>query len=168
MDFPYSSGLFGPKQQMHIINSIYPDAAKREVLQGRLPHLQADKLLLKNGEFCAYIDKAILNTHVKKKISTHTGVVMPGLFKGHRVHAGSTRPIEFEETKQVRGILYITNRRLIFQAAENAFEKTHGRLTVITPYSNAVVLQYGSQVYELIVSDGGLVYTLFRLLTGCG
>lgn len=157
-------GLFGQKQQMQIIKSIYPEAAKREILQGRLPHLNTDKLFLKSGEFCAFIDKAILNVHVKKRISKHTGVAMPGLLKGHRIHTGFTKPIEFEEIKQVKGILYITNKRLIFQAPEYAFEKTHGRLTLITPFTNAVVLQYGNQVYELIVYDGYIVNSVLKLI----
>ena len=37
-------GLFGPKQQMQITNSILPIAAKHEILESRLPQLNTDKV----------------------------------------------------------------------------------------------------------------------------
>ena len=157
--------IFGPAYQENIHSSIYPSAARAEVMNGRLPHLNTDKLFLKQGEFCAYADKALLNVHLKKRMSKHTGVTMPGLVKGHRVHTGFTKPIEYEEMKQVRGILYITNKRVIFQASEHAFEKTHGRLSTVTPFSNAVVLQFGNQIYELIVYDGSVVNQVLKLVS---
>mgnify|MGYP000677679305 CR=1 FL=1 len=49
------------------------------------------------------------------------------------------------------------NKRVIFQATQNAFDKQHRYLTSIEPYSNAVVLQYGDKTYELIVADGSIV-----------
>lgn len=156
-------GLFGPKQQMQITNSILPIAAKHEILESRLPQLNTDKVFLKKGEVCSYIDKAILNIHVKKKMSQHIGHSSPGLFKGTRIGTGITRPIEYEEIKQQKGILYITNKRVIFQATQNAFDKQHRYLTSIEPYSNAVVLQYGDKTYELIVADGSIVDYVLKL-----
>lgn len=156
-------GLFGPKQQMEITESILPIAAKNEIMASRLPQLNTDKLFLKNGEVCSYIDKAILNIHVKKRITKHVGHSSPGLFKGTRINTGMSKPIEYEETKQQKGILYITNKRVVFQAPENAFDKQHRYLTSIAPYSNAVVLQYGDKTYELIVPDGAIVNHVLKL-----
>ena len=138
-------------------------AAKNEIMASRLPQLNTDKIFLKRGEICSYIDKAILNIHVKKKISSHMGHSSPGLFKGTRFHTGVTKPIEYEEIKQQKGILYITNKRVIFQAPENAFDKQHRYLSSIAPFSNAVVLQYGERTYELIVPDGTIVDHVLKL-----
>ncbi len=157
-------GLFGPKQQMQIMDSILPVAAKNEIIASRLPQLNTDKIFLKNGEVCSYIDKAILNIHEKKRMSRHVGHTSPGLFKGTRIGTGITKPIEYEEIKQQKGILYITNKRIIFQAPENAFEKQHRYLSAIEPYSNAVFLQYGNTVYDLIVPDGAIVNHLLKML----
>ena len=159
-------GLFGTKQQMQITNSILPIEAKHEILENRLPQLNTDKVFLKKGEICSYIDKAILNIHGKKKISQHIGHTSPGLFKGTRIGTGITRPIEYEEIKQQKGILYITNKRVIFQATQNAFDKQHRYLTTIKSYSNAVVLQYGDKTYELIVEDGVIVNHVLKLENG--
>ncbi len=157
-------GLFGPKQQMEITDSILPAAAKNEIIASRLPQLNTDKIFLKKGEICSYIDKAILNVHVKKKISQHIGHTSPGLFKGTRIGTGITKPIEYEEIKQQKGILYITNKRVVFQAAQNAFDKQHKYLSAIEPFSNAVVLQYGEKTFELVVPDGSIVNHVLKLV----
>ena len=157
-------GLFFHKQQMQIADSILPLAAKQEILASRLPQLNTDRLFLKNGEVCSYIDKAILNVKVKKRITKHVGHSAPGLFKGTRIHTGFSKPNEYVETKQQKGILFITNRRVVFKASENAFEKQHRYLSSIEPYSNAVILQYGQTTYELIVPDGSIVNQVLRLI----
>lgn len=157
-------GLFGPKQQMEIVESILPEVAKNEIMASRLPQLNTPNIFLKNGEVCSYIDKAILNIHVKKRMSRHVGHSAPGLFKGTRFHTGISKPIEYEELKQQKGILYITNKRVIFQAPENAFDKQHRYLSSVAPFSNAIVLQYGEKTYELIVPDGALVNHVLKLV----
>jgi len=157
-------GLFGPKQQMEIVESILPEVAKNEIMASRLPQLNTPNIFLKNGEVCSYIDKAILNIHVKKRMSRHVGHSAPGLFKGTRFHTGISKPIEYEELKQQKGILYITNKRVIFQASENAFDKQHRYLSSVAPFSNAIVLQYGEKTYELIVPDGALVNHVLKLV----
>jgi len=157
-------GLFFHKQQMQIADSILPVAAKQEIMASRLPQLITDRLFLKNGEVCSYIDKAILNVKVKKRITQHVGHSGPGLFKGTRVHTGFSKPNEYVEIKQQKGILFITNKRVVFKASENAFEKHHRYLSSIEPYSNAVILQYGQTTYELIVPDGSIVNQVLRLV----
>lgn len=157
-------GLFLEKQQLQISASILPAAAKQEIMENRLPQLNSDKIFLKKGEFCSYIDKAILNVTVKKRIAKHVGHSSPGLFKGTRVTTGYSKADEWTETKQQKGILYITNKRVVFQAAEHAFDKQHRYLSSIEPYSNAVILQYGQTNYELIVPDGVVVNQVLRLV----
>lgn len=79
---------------------------------------------------------------------------------------GGSKPREYIETKQQKGILYITNKRIIFQASENAFDKQHRYLSSIEPYSNAIILQYGQTTYELIVADGAIVNHVLKLIIG--
>lgn len=157
-------GMFFNKQQMEIEDSILPTAARQEILANRLPQLNTNRIFLKNGEICSYIDKAILNVKVKKKLVKHVGHSAPGLFKGTRINVGFSKPDEYTEIKHQKGILYITNKRIIFQASENAFEKQHRYLSSIEPYSNAVILQYGQNTYELIVPDGTVVNHVLKLV----
>lgn len=154
--------------QLPKVNTILPDAAEQEIRNGRLPRLNTDTIFTQKGEHIHYIDKAILLKDKTKKHyqSRHTGVSMPGLFKGDRVHfgGGTAEPIEEIITEQFKGILYVTNRRVIFVSKVNGFDKPYKSLSAVTPYSNGIELQYGSTTYSLLVPDGDLLNAVFKLV----
>lgn len=155
--------IFGPKLPPKII-SILPAAAKNEIYAGRLPILNTDSLFLKKGEKIHYIDKAI-NLEIKTvKQYRHVGHSTPGLLKGNRWNVGVAKLIEHNELVQHRGILYVTNQRIIFQSSEKGFDKTYRYLTAITPYTDACELQFGSKTYNMYVEDGNLLYEVLQLV----
>ena len=88
----------------------------------------------------------------------------PGLFEGTRVSSGRGKTVEHTELIQHRGILYITNQRIVFQATEWGFDKTYRYLTAITPYSNACEMQFGNKSYCMIVADGSVVNQVLQLI----
>ena len=94
----------------------------------------------------------------------HYGHSSPGLFKGTRWSSGQGKTIEHTEFVQHRGILYITNQRIVFQAKEWGFDKTYRYLTAITPYSNACEMQFGNKSYCLVVADGNVLYQALQLI----
>lgn len=156
--------LFGTNNQIPMVTSILPLAAKNEIMSGRLPVLNTNKLFLKKGEQIHYIDKAV-NLEIKtKKIYRNVGHSGPGLFKGNRYHVGVTKPIETQETIQHRGILYVTNKRIVFQASSFGFDKSYTYLSSVQPYVDACELQFGSKVYNMIVADGNLLYQVLQLV----
>lgn len=155
--------IFGNNQPPKI-NSILPTAAKNEIRAGRLPILNTDSLFLKRGEKIHYIDKAI-NLEIKVvKQYWHVGHSTPGLLKGNRWNVGVAKPIEHGELVQHRGILYVTNQRIVFQATEKGFDKTYKYLTAVTPYVDACELQFGSKTYNMYVDDGNLLYEVLQLV----
>lgn len=159
------SALFGSGNTTPTVGSILPDAAKQEIMDGRLPHINTDNILLKKGEYCCYIDKALLLEEKTRKTYEHLGASTPGLFSDkNRVSFGYAKPREYTETLQHRAILYITNQRIILQCKEEGFDKPFKSLSAMKPFSNAIELQYGSKTYELIVPDGELVYQTIKLI----
>ena len=155
--------IFGNTQPPKI-NSILPTAAKNEIRAGRLPILNTDSLFLKRGEKIHYIDKAI-NLEIKVvKQYRHVGHSTPGLLKDNRWNVGVAKPIEHGELVQHRGILYVTNQRIVFQASEKGFDKTYRYLTAVTPYVDACELQFGSKTYNMYVDDGNLLYEVLQLV----
>jgi len=156
--------IFGNKNKIPQINSILPVAAKQEIEAGRLPILNTDKLFLKRGERIHYIDKAI-NLEIKtNKVYRHVGHSGPGILKGNRYNVGVAKPIETQELIQHRGILYVTNQRIVFQASEWGFDKTYKYLTAIEPYIDACELQFGNKSYNIIVADGNLLNQVIQLI----
>lgn len=159
----FFDALFGNKQ-LPTVTSILPDAAKREIMAGRLPILNADTIFPRKGEHIHFIDKAI-NMEVKTtKSYQHIGISRPGLFKGNRVHYGRGKPIEKQENVYHAGILYITNQRLILQAKEKGFDKSFKQLTAFIPYSNGVELQFGNKSYTLLLADGNVANQVIKLI----
>ena len=59
--------LFKPQSKTPMVQSILPDAAVQEILRGRLPILNTNKIFLKSGEVCHYIDKAIYEKKTVRK-----------------------------------------------------------------------------------------------------
>lgn len=156
--------LLGSKNQLPTVTSILPGAARQEIIAGRLPILNTDKLFLKKGEKIHFIDKAVNMEQKKVKEYRHSGFSTPGLLEGNRYSRGRGRTVEHIELVQHRGILYVTNQRIVFQAKEWGFDKTYRYLTAITPYSNACELQFGSKSYCLIVADGSVLNHVLKLI----
>ena len=77
---------------------------------------------------------------------------------------GRGKAVEHIELVQHRGILYITNQRIVFQAKEWGFDKTYRYLTAITPYSDACEMQFGNKSYCMIVADGSVVNQVLQLI----
>ena len=158
--------LFKTQPSAPTIISILPDAAKREIMSGRLPILNTDKVFLKAGEQCHYIDKAIYEKKKVNKRMVHKGnsYSMPGFFKGTRINVGrgNTDVVDNIQYEVFRGILYITNKRIIFVGESEGFDKKVDDLIAITPYTNCVELQFSKANYKLFVPDGNVTNAVLQ------
>lgn len=150
------------------VQTILPVAAQQEIMCGRLPILNTNKIFLKNGEKCHYVDKAIYEkkTVRKRYVRRNTGYSMPGLFKGTRVNfgGGNTDVVDNVTYDTFRGILYITNRRIIFVGEQGGFDKKISDLIAITPYSNCIELQTNKETLKIFVPNGGLAHRVLQLV----
>ena len=91
---------------------------------------------------------------------------MPGLFKGTRLHVGGGQT-DVEDNVQyetLRGILYITNKRIIFVGEGNGFDKKIEDLVALTPYSNCVELQFSKDHFRLFVPDGSITNAVLQIV----
>lgn len=137
------------------ITSVLPSAAIKEINAGSLPKLNVTTIMLAQGETCHYVDKACL---VTKKIVRHYKNRNQGMSfrvaKGvtYRTGGGETHPVEETVPVYTAGYLYLTNKRAIFVARENAFDKKLASLTAITPYTDALTLQFGGKAYSVLLS----------------
>lgn len=151
-----------------VVQTILPNAACQEIMQGRLPILRTNKIFLKSGEICHYIDKAIYEKRTVRKryVRRNSGYSMSGLFKGTRVSfgGGTTDQVDNVTYQMLRGILYITNRRIIFQGEQEGFDIKVDDLVAITPYSNCVELQTSKTHYKIFVPNGNVTQAVLQLV----
>lgn len=151
-----------------MVTSILPDVAKQEIINGRLPVLRTDKIFLKQNEACHYIDKAIYEKKTTKKryVRRNNGYSMPGLFKGTRIHMGGGHT-DVEDNVQYetfRGIIYLTNQRIIFVGDQMGFDKNLADIVATTPYSNCLEIQFSKETYWLFVPDGNVLNRALHLI----
>lgn len=154
--------------QTPTVQSILPTAAVQEIMHGRLPILNSNKIFLKAGETCHYIDKAIYEKRTVRKryVRRNNGYSAPGLFKGTRINfgGGTTDQVDNVTYQTLRGILYITNRRIIFQGEQEGFTLKVDDLVAITPYSNCVEIQTSKAQYRIFVPNGNVTQAVLQLI----
>lgn len=160
--------LFNTPQTPPTVPSILPEAAKQQILRGQLPKLEPNNLLLKNGETCHYVDRAIYEKRTvnKKRIRKNTGYSMPGLFKGTRVHigGGNSEYVDNVTYSTIKGMLYITTKRIVFVSGDEGFDRKTEDLVAVTPYANCIEFQFSKETLKLFVPDGNIPHIVIRLM----
>lgn len=140
------------------ISPIMPAGAIAQINNGILPIINTDKIMLTKGEECHFAERAILVTEkVLKRYEGRSNGYSIKLSKHvtYRVGKNKGRPVEEITEEKTKGIIYITNKRIIFLSDKNAFDKKYSVLTACMPYSNAVKLQFGTKPFTLMLTDGG-------------
>lgn len=149
------------------IPAIMPSGALAQIRQGIIPTMRTDRIMLTQGENCHFSERAILLTEKTRKryVGNSSGFSFR-VCKGVTYRTGQQRghPIEETYTEKNKGLLYITDKRIIFVSSKNAFDKKLKSLTAVTPYTNAVQFQFSSKTYTVLVPDGGIVADLISLL----
>ena len=160
--------LLNSKTTTPSVPSVLPATAKHQIMHGQLPVLQPNNLFLKKGEICHYADRAIFEkrTVTKRRIRRNTGRSVPGLFKGTRIHVGSSTTDTVEDVKysMIKGILYITTKRIIFVGSEEGFDRKVDDLIAVTPYANCIEFQFSMETLKVFVPDGNLPHIVLRLI----
>lgn len=159
------SKFFGfiPPERPPTLISIFPQAAAQRIRSGRLPIIQADKIILGKNEVCHFVDVAALFTTKKRyRSSRHGGSYR--ITKGFTFHLGNSDTVALDEPEYTKGILYITNTRIIFVANRYGFDQRLNKLTAITPYSDALSLQFGGKSYNLLLPDPSTANMAINLL----
>ena len=156
-----------PTSEAISVPSILPDAAKNYIARGVLPQINTSTIMLSAGETVHFLERAIL--YIEKTVTQSTRQASGMSFrvmKGMTYHTGrgQTTPVQKTVAEQAKGTLYITNKRVVFAAKQNGFEKKVKSLTTITPYMDAIQLQFGGTSYSLLLPDGNLAFVVIQLL----
>ena len=149
------------------IPAIMPPGALAQIRQGIIPTMRTDRIMLRQGETCHFSERAVQVTEkTRKRYIGSSNDFSIRLCRGitYRTGRNKGRPIEETYIEKTKGLLYVTNKRVIFVSDKNAFDKNLNKMTAITPYSNAVQFQFSSKTHTLLVPDGQVVSTLISLI----
>jgi len=148
--------------------SVLPPAAMSAIQRGQLPKLNVSTLILSPGEVSHFVDKSCLVTektlrHYQRRNSGMSFRIMKGVT--YHTGGGQSHPMEQQVPVYTPGYLYITNKRVVFVAREKSFEKKLTSLTAVTPYSDAVGLQFGSKTFNLLLPAAYLAQRTLELVS---
>ena len=161
----FLTDLFFPKTPATppSLTSILPHQAVLKIEAGVLPCISADKILLSKGENCHYVEVAAIVTE-KKHIESKRDGASFRVFKGCYYHTGESKSEPVFETEYTKGILFFTDKRVVFHASKNGFEQKIEKLSAITPYADAITLQFGRKTYTIMLPDGVLAEKVLKLI----
>ena len=155
-------GIIPPEKPPAMI-SISPSAAAQRIQAGKLPTIQVDKLILEDSEVCRFVDVAAMVTIKKRYRSSRAGGSYR-IAKGITFHLGNSETVPMSEPEYTKGILYITDYRIIFVANRNGFDQKLRKLTAVTPYSDALSFQFGGKSYPVLLPDPDTANRVINLL----
>ena len=162
------SNLFGGnKQSDENIPAIMPAGAIEQIRRGILPSMNTNQLMLTSGEVCHFSERAIRVTEKKSKhYEGGSNGVSIRIAKGVTYRTGRYKGIPVEDISyvKIKGLLYITNKRIVFVSDGQAFEKKFKSLTACVPYSNAIKLQFGNTNITLMVPDGNAANMVISMI----
>lgn len=131
--------------------------------------MNISNLMLKKGESCFFADKSyyVKVTEYTRRVRKTKGRSVPSLFfKGIRYQnsRSETEPITEKKTEYIKGYLYMTNRRILFLARDQALEKGLNTMTSYVPYSNGIGMQFGEKIYTFLLPRAEVATRVLQLL----
>jgi hypothetical protein len=157
--------------------TLMPHEAVNEINNGRLPQLKSGRIILQRGEYCCFVDKAyMLRERITKQYSTESKgvsrVSLLSIILGEGIYSARNNKqeshVKIKEIPvidRIKGLLYITNHRIIFVSRELPFDKPFKALTVKIPYLDGIQLQFGGKFFSLLLPDGELASEVIDLIT---
>ena len=149
------------------LQSLVPQRISNEIITGQLPKFNPSTILLGKNETCHFMDRAALTIKQKERLySSSCGGSSRKVTKNWTMHntRAMTRPIDQEWFEFKEGVVFVTNKRIIFVAPEHGFEKKIKNLTAIVPYTDAIALQFGSQTINLVMPQSQLMALVLQMV----
>lgn len=159
------SYLFGTKKPVEKpqLQSILPAQAAQSIQTGSLPVLKSSKLILSCGETCSFVERAANLVKNKYYVGQHKGGTIR-VWRGFSLRLGESESRPNYELSYSLGILYFTDKRIVFTSKDNPFEIKLSKLTSVTPYADGLELQCGNKTYAVLLPDGNLAKQALDLL----
>lgn len=139
---------------------------------GRLATLQPSNpvpLIMGKDEELLYIENGYTEkttTHTSGYKSKSKGVSFR-VAKGVRLHlgGGSAKAKRQTEIIKTAGLLYITNKRIVWSSPTSSFEYPVSKITSVFPYRDSISIQSGNKTYDLYIPTPETFYKVFYMLT---
>jgi hypothetical protein len=147
--------------------SLVPQRISNEIMSGQLPKFNPSTIMLGKNETCHFMDRAALVVKQKERsYASHRRGSSYKVTKNWTMHStrGNVKPIEQEWYEFKEGVVFVTNERIIFVAPEHGFEKKIKNLSAVVPYNDAITLQFGSQMINIMMPQAQLMVKVLQMI----
>lgn len=129
-----------------------------------LPVVVGSGVFMGAGETCHYAGPAT-RIIVKNRVVGYTGGssgVSVRVVKGVSYRVGQRRgaPVREDVQEQAPGTLTITNKRIVFTAARDSFDKRIAAVSSASPMDDGIILQVGDAQYILATEEPRYIYQI--------
>lgn len=146
-----------------VLQSILPTQVTSLIYSGQLPDLVSSKLILKQCEKCRYVEIGAIMTEKKYSYRWNSGSSYKSWF-GSRGHTGTGESIPMYEPEFTKGLLYFTDKRVVFVATKHSFDKKIDKLSAVSEFTDGILLQFGDKTYTVFLPDGIVAKAALDLL----
>lgn len=125
-------------------------------------------LILSENEVCHYYGN-VEHRIVKNRVIGHkadTAGVSLRVAKGVTIRKGGVKgaAIRGDVVEKTLGKLTVTDQRIVFGSAKASFEKKLSAITSITPYTDGIEIQFGSNAFQFLTPEGEYINDILRRL----
>ena len=149
-------------------NSIMSKEIIDKIHVGELTNINVDTVNLGEDEYCYYVDRG--QTYKEKTITTgYTGKSAGMSFKvadgvSYRTGSSGSRAIRETQRTTYNGILYITNKRVIYSSIDESFDKPIEKITSVMEIDGGLLIQIGSKTIEISTNTHREFILVFNLV----
>lgn len=125
---------------------------KNMIHNNQLPAINALNLNLDKDEICHYADYGYTFRDKTGYTGKNNGIsIRIAKVLSYKVGGSEGQAIRENERTTYRGILYLTNKRIIFSSAKDSFDKTLDKITSIIEAKDGLIIQIGSTSYSIVI-----------------
>ena len=149
------------------IPAIMPEGAILQINNGFFPNIKTTRILLASNEKCCFVERVILiNEKIKKHTEGKTKGISFRICKGltYRVGNYAGNPVETKIIEKTKGLIYITNKRIIFVSEENSFEKKYNTLTASIVFNEGINLQFNTKSYKFLMPNSFVLNKVLNMI----
>lgn len=108
----------------------------------------------------------MINEKIKKYTVGRTRGISFKICKGLSYKVGKyvRNQVETKIIEKTKGLIYITNKRIIFVSEKNSFEKKYNSLTASIVFNERINLQFNSKSYKFLMQNSFVLNKVFNMI----
>lgn len=145
--------LIPQQPSMPQVHTVLAQTAISNMMKGVFLSIPVKRLAMKQGENCLFCDHAVSIIEKLRVVGRQRlgGAFSIRIMKGLTYHTGNGGDATIRENVQeyIQGKLYITNKRIVFSADKNAFQRKISDVVAYSIEESCLIIQFTNKSYRI-------------------